>query len=77
VHAVKLLRRCVCVSVREIQSAPESVQYKALLANKNHPLNTLALLLVHQTILPIDQSYNPKTIIKEIQKKTKKLKDSH
>ncbi|ROL55620.1 hypothetical protein DPX16_23637 [Anabarilius grahami] len=55
------------------------VQYKAaLLANEtsaqSHPLNTLALQLVHENQYPIDYSYNSKTITKEMDKNQK---DNH
>ncbi len=60
------------------QSDPDSIQYKALLANEtsaeSHPLNTLAIQLIHKTQLLTDYSFNPKTIIKEIDKN---LKDTH
>ncbi len=41
---------------------------------ESHPLNTLALQLVHKTQLLTDYSFKPKNIIKEIDKN---LKDSH
>ena len=55
---IEIQKRCVQFWHHLHQSDPESVQYKALLANESsaepHPLNTLALQLVHQTILPIN-----------------------
>ncbi len=65
---IEIQKRCVQFWHHLHQSDPNSIQYKALLANEtsaeSHPLNTLALQLVHKTQLLTDYSYNPKTIIK-------------
>ncbi len=69
---IEIQKRCVQFWHHLHQSDPDSVQYKALLANetskKSHPLNTLALQLVHKTQLLTDYSFNSRTIIKEIDK---------
>jgi len=69
---IEVQKRCVQFWHHLHQSDPDSDQYKDLLGLANetsveyYPLNTL-------THLPIDFSYNPKTI-KEIDKN---LKDNH
>ncbi len=74
---IEIQKRCVQFWHHLHQSDPDSVQYKALLANEtsaeSHPLNTLALQLVHKTQLLTDYSFKPKTI-KDIDTN---LKDTH
>ncbi len=75
---IEIQKRCVQFWHHLHQSDPDSVQYKALLANEtsaeSHPLNTLAHQLVHKTQLLTDYSLKPKTITKEIDTN---LKDTH
>ncbi len=75
---IEIQKRCVQFWHHLHQSDPDSIQYKALLANEtsaeSHPLNTLAHQLVHKTQLLTDYSFTPKTIIKEIDTN---LKDTH
>ncbi len=75
---IEIQKRCVQFWHHLHRSDPDSIRYKALLANEtsaeSHPLNTLALQLVHKTQLLADYSFNLKAIIKEIDKN---LKDTH
>ncbi len=75
---IEIQKRCVQFKHHLHQSDPDSVQYKALLANEtsaeSHPLNTLAHQLVHKTHLLTDYSFKPKNIIKETDTN---LKDTH
>ncbi len=54
------------------RSDPDSIRYKALLANEtsaeSHPLNMLTLQLVHKTQLFADYSFNPKPLLKKLTK---------
>ncbi len=64
---IEIQKRCVQFWHHLHQSDPDSIQYKALLANEtsaeSHPLNTLAHQLVHKTQLLTDYSFTPRTII--------------
>ncbi len=76
---IEIQKRCVQFWHHLHQSDPDSIQYKALLANEtsaeSHPLNTLAHQLVHKTQLLTDYSFTPKTIIKEIDTNLKDIHD--
>ncbi len=58
---IEIQKRCVQFWHHLHQSDPDSVQYKALLANEtsaeSHPLNTLAHQLVHKTQLQAQKHY--------------------
>ncbi|KAI2655846.1 Dihydroorotase [Labeo rohita] len=75
---IEIQKRCVRFWHHLHQFDPDSTRHKALLANEtspeSHPLNTLALQLVHKTQLLTDYSYNPTAIIKETDKN---LEDTH
>ncbi len=78
---IEIQKRCVQFWHHLHQSDPDSVQYKALLANEtsaeSHPLNTLAHQLVHKTQLLTDYSFKPKAIIKDIDTNLKYLKTNN
>ncbi len=69
---IEIQKRCVQFWHHLHRSDPDSIRYKALLANEtsaeSHPVNMLTLQLVHKTQLSLTTATTPKPLLKKLTK---------